>query len=259
MTKVRKKVIQGAPAWVVTFGDLMSLLLTFFVLLLSFQAVESSQKYQEMAGSIRNAFGLGFQTNITPPAAMDLIKLNDDLTMNATKLAREIHREIIPHYPLVEKKLERPEVVRRKNRIVLRFNGEAIFPSGRSRIDPRFHAFLDAIAVKATAHSAGIIIEAHTDNVPLKSPMHRSNSELSVSRAGQVLSYLRGVAELNPKMLLAVGKGPHEPVHRNNTEKGRSMNRRIEIQFVQSHNAEGSIRLGAANTPTYELGGEKSQ
>ena len=62
MEKPKQEIKQGAPEWVVTFGDMMSLLLTFFVLLLSFSTMEAS-KFKTIAGYMREAFGVQSQLN----------------------------------------------------------------------------------------------------------------------------------------------------------------------------------------------------
>ena len=257
MTKIILKVTKGAPAWVVTFGDLMSLLLTFFVLLLSFSRVSVSQRYQEVNGTLKNAFGLAQTTSVSTPSAMDLIKINDDFTMTATKIEEELRKEVVPRFPLDEKKIEKPEVIRRKDRVILRFNGEAMFPSGKQEIDPRFHAFLDSVAARAAANKVNTIIEAHTDNVSFRTRLFSSNSDLSTARAAQVAGYITSVQRLSAARVLAIGKGPYEPLHRNNTRKGRSKNRRIEIQFVENMAEKGSLRLGTNKGVRFEVGGKE--
>ncbi len=259
MTKTVLKITRGAPAWVVTFGDLMSLLLTFFVLLLSFSRVEVSQRYQEINGSVQNAFGMAEKKTIMPPAAMDMVKINDDFVMTATKIEDELRKEVVPRYPLDEKKIEKPEIIRRKDRVILRFNGEAMFPSGKQEIDPRFHAFLDGVAAKAMANRANTIIEAHTDNLPFRNALFSSNTDLSIARAAQVAAYITSVQRMMPTRVLAIGKGPYEPLHRNNTRKRRAMNRRIEIQFVENKAEKGSTRLGTDKGVRFEIGGQKKK
>ena len=259
MTKVVLKITRGAPAWVVTFGDLMSLLLTFFVLLLSFSRVSVSQRYQEVNGTLKNAFGLAQTKSVSPPSAMDLIKITDDFTMTATKIEEELRKEVVPRYPLDEKEIEKPEIIRRKDRVILRFNGEAMFPSGKQEIDPRFHAFLDGVATKAVANRVNTIIEAHTDNVSFRTRLFSSNSDLSMARAAQVAAYITSVQRLLPSRVLAVGKGPYEPLHRNNTRKRRAMNRRIEIQFVENMAEKGSLRLGTDKGVRFEIGGKNKK
>ena len=68
-----KKAEKGAPAWVMTFADLMSLLMCFFVLLLSFSEMDVS-KYKEMAGSMKNAFGVQRDIKVKePPKGINVI------------------------------------------------------------------------------------------------------------------------------------------------------------------------------------------
>ena len=256
MTKIVLKVTKGAPAWVVTFGDLMSLLLTFFVLLLSFSRVSVSQRYQEVNGTLKNAFGLAQTTAVSTPSAMDLIKINDDFTMTATKIEEELRKEVVPRFPLDEKKIEKPEVIRRKDRVILRFNGEAMFPSGKQEIDPRFHAFLDSVAARRSQQGEHDHRGAHrqrlVSNAPLfvkQRPQHRSGGSgcgLHHQRSAfERCACSRSVKALTSRFIATT------------PAKVATKNRRIEIQFVENMAEKGSLRLGTNKGVRFEVGGKE--
>jgi chemotaxis protein MotB len=247
------KIIEGAPAWVVTFGDLMSLLLTFFVLLLSFSKVEETQKYKDMHGGMKDAFGVHNDKAINkPPSALDLIEINPDPQFRTAKLAKEIEKELVPRFP--NKEVIPPEVVRTQSRVTLRFNGEAMFPAGKKQIDPRYHLFLDGIARKAMKHRSNVLVEAHTDNVPFRNSVFRSNTDLSMARSARVADYLRTVSGIRDTLILAVGKGPFEPLYRNNTSRRRALNRRIEITFIKKMRGAESKLRGTQGAPVMPIG-----
>ena len=86
-----------------------------------------------------------------------------------------------------------------------------------------------------------------------------SFTALRRARAAQVAGYITSVQRIVPTRVLAVGKGPYEPLHRNNTRKGRAMNRRIEIQFVENMAEKGSLRLGTDKGVRFEIGGKKKR
>jgi chemotaxis protein MotB len=247
------KIVQGAPAWVVTFGDLMSLLLTFFVLLLSFSKVEETQKYKDMHGSMKDAFGVHNERVITlPPSALDMIEIDPEPAFETAELARELNKELVPRFP--SKEVIPPEVVRTQSRVTLRFNGEAMFPAGKKQIDPRYHHFLDGIARKAKEHGSNVLVEAHTDNVPFRNAVFRSNTDLSMARSARVADYLRSVSGIEGTLVLAVGRGPYEPLYRNNTLRRRALNRRIEITFIRKVSGAESKLRGTRATPRLRIG-----
>ena len=113
------------------------------------------------------------------------------------------------------------------------------------------------MAARAAANKVNTIIEAHTDNVSFRTRLFSSNSDLSTARAAQVAGYITSVQRLSAARVLAIGKGPYEPLHRNNTRKGRAKNRRIEIQFVENMAEKGSLRLGTNKGVRFEVGGKE--
>jgi chemotaxis protein MotB len=78
-----------------------------------------------------------------------------------------------------------------------------------------------------------ILIQGHTDNVPINTPLFPSNWELSTKRATNVVVYLIESLNLDPSKLTATGNGEYRPIGDNNTAEGRQKNRRIEIMILK--------------------------
>ncbi len=114
--------------------------------------------------------------------------------------------------------------------LVITFVAEVLFDSGRAEIRADSWPILDKVArvLREEVADNEIGVEGHTDNVPIKHSPWDSNWELSAQRALSVLYYLEGEG-IDSRRLSAIGYGPYRPVASNDTEKGRQLNRRVEI------------------------------
>jgi chemotaxis protein MotB len=236
----------GAPEWVVTFGDMMSLLLTFFVLLLSFSTMEA-QKFKMISGYMRQAFGLQTKESYTGiPMGTTILSTDARTTTNPAQelqLIQAIRRQ------LEEAGMTRHASVHMTERgVSVQLNGEVMFASGRSDLKPEVHEVLDGIARIATDRSGIVEIEGHTDDVPIASSRYPSNWELSSARAGSTARYLiqQGVPGSRVK---AVGYADTRPVVPNTSAEGRSKNRRVEFVFVR-HGDNGGPQASSSVAPT---------
>ena len=112
-------------------------------------------------------------------------------------------------------------------------DGEVTFSSGSSQLTSAGKNILDKIwEVLVEYPEKAIMIEGHTDNVPIAPKFHdnyRSNWELSSARAHTVLHYVRGKYNIDPQRIGAVGYGEYRPIAENATETGRALNRRVMI------------------------------
>jgi chemotaxis protein MotB len=126
-----------------------------------------------------------------------------------------------------------------QGKLKVTFVDKILFDSGSSRINPRGRESLLNFAQSfAESNGQQIIVEGHTDNVPVGALLRSrfpSNWELSTARATAVVRFLSEEAGLTPDSLAASGYGSYRPVAANDTEEGRSQNRRIEIILVPDH------------------------
>lgn len=224
------KVQAGAPKWVVTFGDLMSLLLCFFVLLLSFSEMDR-QKYKQVAGSMEKAFGVQRQTKVMEiPKGMKMIAKDFDQEVLATRIKEELGREV---RELVETNMpdieEQIAVEEGNNEVVIRLMGESTFDSGKAEIRPELKPLLKKAGQLLQAAKGDIVIAGHTDNVPIHNGYFSSNLRLSIARAAAVAEFLLAQTDIDPKRVATMGFGEYRPLVPNDTEQGRQQNRRVEI------------------------------
>ncbi len=239
---------KGAPAWMCTFADLMSLLLTFFVLLLSMSSTEV-QKFRAMAGSLRDAFGMKSDLALSPTPMSDEIlprddeRQGDDGSPDSEESEREL-REALEELGIDvgDMKLDGDE-----DTVVLRLEGDLLFDSGEASLKPEALPALDAIANYLATTNYELDVVGHTDNVPIATAVYPSNWELSAARAGQAVRHLTE-QQVEPARLRAIGRAETEPIDDNSTAEGRASNRRVEFIFTQPA-SPGALTLPSVEPP----------
>ncbi len=232
----------GAPAWMVTYSDLVTLLLTFFVLLLSMASMDEV-KFTEASSSVRDAFGvhskpaqIDFSIPIIPsPPVSQFAPIQNEM---ATKVYKKIKDQI--------KAANTPkdvELIKKDNdTIILRINESVLFKPGESKLAPSSYPILRNIADILRPLPMRLRIEGHTDNVLLG--MRKINNwNLSVNRAVSVMRFFNKGSLLPLDRLSAAGYGTDRPVAPNTTEKGRAKNRRVDF-ILRSNNPLGMDSSG---------------
>ncbi|MFZ7125435.1 MAG: flagellar motor protein MotB [Desulfobacterales bacterium] len=229
----------GAPEWVVTFGDLMSLLLCFFVLLLSFSEIDR-QKYKIVAGSLAKAFGIQRREKVfDSPQGVKMIALSLDQELipqheKEAFLARqplesvgeEIREQLKNHLKGLENRIE---IEVEGNQTVIRLTGETTFDSGKAEIRPQLMPLLTDIGSRLGETEGDLIIAGHTDNVPVSGGRFKNNLQLSIARAAEVAEFMIHRVGVEPRRISTMGFGMYRPIDTNETAKGRERNRRVEI------------------------------
>lgn len=240
----------GTPAWVVTFADLMSLLMCFFVLLLSFSEMDA-QKFKEIAGELSKAFGvqrevpaddLPMGSNIVFPnvtagtgrseSAMDALARTD--AGQLTQATAEALRESLAN-ELQSGGLQLDEGARS---IVLRVEENGSFGSGSADVTPAFEGLLSRMAVILARVPGSLTIEGHTDDVPIRTARFHSNWDLSAARAASVANALLRHAQIEARRIRVEGHADTNPRDPNSSSELRARNRRVEIVVDQSGDIE---------------------
>ncbi len=222
------KCVKGAPGWMVTFGDLMSLLLTFFVMLLSFSTMDVV-KYKQVAGSLKEALGMVKDTNMQDiPKADSMIKKQFSSPSMETKHVITLLRQALREMKMEKKS----QILEDKEGVRLRVEGNVFFPSGQATIKKEGLVVLDKIGKIIAQLPYKVRVEGHTDNLPLsKNSLFPSNWELSAARAGAVIRYFISKDDLTADRFLAVGFADTVPIVPNDTPEHRAKNRRVEFLF----------------------------
>jgi len=258
----------GAPMWMVTFADLMALLLTMFVLLLSF-AEMNVQRYQQIAGNMRGAFGLqyikklagiieddggplGKAAKVNVPRVVQELRVGDKIGDRpvetpeaapeetlAQSLEKAMHEEISQAMAKVEE---------REGEVVVRFPEKIAFPSGAETLTTEFLVALNNLSSVISKTEGDIIIAGHTDDRPISTARFRSNWDLSAARANSVIHYLLEFTDIAPSRLAAMGYADSRPLVANDTDENRAINRRVEI-IIRKSGTEAKPPAAAEGAP----------
>lgn len=265
-----KKSAPGLPAWVMTFADLMSLLLAFFVLLFSFSEMDKNV-YKELAGSLKDAFGVQREVIAKePPKGINIIAREFTPGIPSPTPYDEVRQSTVDDFhqhpvftdPAADGQAARQgddqgvqdgrvkadgkairialdeemtngliELEVADKRIVLRIREKASFPSGSEKLINPFNNIAEKIGDVFSGFEGEIIVSGHTDNYPIKTRRFRSNWELSSSRAVSVIHALKSNKFLKDKNYQVAAYAETRPVDTNETVLGRAKNRRVEISF----------------------------
>ena len=218
---------EGAPAWMATFADLATLLLTFFVLLLSFANMNVIQ-FKMALGSVKDALGVitqkpgYFEGRTTAPIEWEA-QDGPDQTQNG------IPNHVVAIQRLIQqRKLDGAmELIITEDNIILRVNN--LFPSASADLAADKFDELDIISRLVKIHPHPVTIEAHTDDRPITSDKYPSNWELSASRAAAVARYLVAGGQVDARRVSPGGYASYRPLASNQTAKGRARNRRLDV------------------------------
>lgn len=119
------------------------------------------------------------------------------------------------------------------DRIIINIDDRISFDSGQSELKKNFLPTLEKISkILAQYPEYYIIVEGHTDDVPIKTARFRNNWQLSTERALSVLDYLLKNTDLDPRRFSAVGYGEYRPIVSNDTKENRALNRRVDIVVI---------------------------
>jgi chemotaxis protein MotB len=222
---IKKQEGGGAPRWMCTFADLMSLLLCFFVLMLSFSSMDNL-KFKRVAGSIKDAFGLQKHS-----------RMHESPRGQQRRLSRDFQKVPLDVQVMLQEAIQKEldtgivEIEHSPEGLTLRIKGKAAFDFGSAVIRPQLRQILDELASVVASTDMHFEVGGHTDNVPVREGgPFSSNYDLSARRAVAVVEYWRSKKNIEPEKLSAVGYADGVPVVGNDTEASRERNRRVEFK-----------------------------
>ena len=227
--------------WITTFADLMSLLLTFFILLYSMSSV-SLEKFQEASNSIQSAFSGGDSVIEGSTVASTETEPSEDTT--ATPSEDAVDPELIKMYDEVVEFLETKDMTAQasvkydQDGIYVNIQESILFGSGSAIIADSGKNALNNLGELIQQFENDVVIEGYTDNVPMNNANFSSNWELSTSRALSVLRYLSEERSVTPTRLSAKGYGEYHPSVPNNSDENRAKNRKVNIVLVYDQQEE---------------------
>jgi chemotaxis protein MotB len=253
-------------AWAIPYGDLITLLLAFFVVMYAMSSVNEG-KYRILADALNAEFR-------GAPKSLEPVQIGEQLAGNTT--GQEQAGEVPPPQPPAEAQVESEAAVSdqlslttpaedlagraeelnavandvesamanliRENMVAVRRHGlwveveiqsDILFPSGVASLSPLAVSVLAPLADSLKSIPNPLRVEGHTDNVPINTREFPSNWELSAARAASVV-HLFAKRGVQPSRLTVIGLGEHRPIKSNAAADGRSANRRVVLVILGS-------------------------
>jgi chemotaxis protein MotB len=224
-------------AWIATFSDTMTLLLTFFVLLYSFSTVDAA-KFEQIASSLQSVLTGEAGTTIMDlnvksgeiPLVGEPMPTTPDSTVNTE--TEDIYEKVQSF--IEEKKLENVVKLKSDDRgVIIQLRENILFESGKAEILEKIKPVLKTISGLVSSFPNDIVIEGHTDNIPIRNYEYKNNWQLSSARALNVLEYFVGINDqMHPERFTSVAYGEYQPIAPNNNDVNRTLNRRVNILIV---------------------------
>lgn len=253
--------------WAIPYGDLITLLLAFFVVMYAMSAVNEG-KYRVLSRSMMEAFN-GTSRAIAPPdmapsaspsaapvvdpqasgrgSALAPISLAGSASQPAPTKEQQnlgsIQQRVEQAFkPLIDRKLVK--IRRTPSWLEIEIRTDILFPSGVARIAPQAQSVLDSLAAILAPFPNPLRIEGYTDNKPINTDVYPSNWELSAARAASVARLFsdHGVA---PGRLGIMGWGEVRPIADNATEEGRNRNRRVQVVVLSDRDGPSRFTMDA--------------
>ena len=256
----------GVPAWVMTFADLMTLLMCFFVLLLAFSEMDIA-KFKQLSGSMKEAFGVQaeieartipkgtsiiaqeFSPGTPEPTPRNEVRQHtvdsnkNSLDALSAEMAEvdEARRHAKQLREELQEEINRGAVALELNgaRIAIKVLEKASFASASDQVRTDFVPTLQKIARLIVTNDGNVTVAGHTDDVPIANARFRSNWELSTARAVSVAHELLQAAPLDESRFLVIGHADTRPQAPNDSAENRARNRRVDISITRG----GQVRV----------------
>ena len=263
-----------------TFADLMTLLMCFFVLLLAFSEMDVA-KFKQLSGSMKEAFGVQSEIEVKTipkgtsvvaqefsPGKPDPTPINTvrQFTIDSNRntldaLSRELKeieetREHARRLRLaLKEEIEKGYVAieTEGTKVIIHIMEKASFDSGLAEIRQEFEPVLAKISGLIDNNSGNVSVSGHTDNVPISTSRFRSNWELSTSRAVSVAHALLAQSPIDRERVQVTGHADTKPRASNDTPDDRAKNRRVEISIVRGAEIDQIRQMSISESAAPEI------
>lgn len=243
----------NAERWLLTYADLITLLMIFFVVLYSISQVDAN-KFRAIADSLNNALGGGTPAKVeinntfSGPSLLATGTPKENSTSAANKDKKKgkdgnNEQENLSIMGIKAKldKFAQDNGIQAKiissieeRGLVISIQETILFASGSAEVTPHAREVLNKISVVLSPVPNYIRVEGHTDNIPIHTLQFQSNWELSVLRATNVLHILTKEGNIAHTRLSAAGYGEFRPIASNSKTSGRELNRRVDLVILRS-------------------------
>ena len=265
-------------AWAIPYGDLITLLLAFFVVMYAVSSVNEG-KYRVLAESMDAAFSggprslsplqigqpvkslnSGSRSGMDPAQPLPPQGSEQGLGTGADEATR---RQMAEELEAAIGDLVSDSTVKINHSgewVEIEIKNDILFPVASADTGPEAKAVLDRLVEVLKPMHHMIRVEGHTDNLPISNPVYPSNWELSAARAARIVREFQK-SGIDPARLIVAGMGEHHPIADNSTPEGRQKNRRVSLvimdpQAVQTPPGDGDNATAAGTDATTPKGEE---
>lgn len=240
MARRKKKVEAQGATWLDTYADTVTLLMTFFVLLYSLSTLDEA-KVQQVS--------IAFNQVMSGKASDSILQYNlydgevplvggeskTEYTDSSQKMAsNEQTYEEVKEFVEQSGLSDSITVAPGEKGVNLQMKDSILFETGKSDLKDNSRTILDQLSSLIANLPNNIVIEGHTDNVPISTSEYESNWELSTNRATTVVKYFIEQKHLNASRFSASGYGEYQPIVPNTSDENRAKNRRVNILIVSN-------------------------
>ena len=223
----RKQDDINTNAWMDTYADTITLLLTFFILLYSFSTIDN-EKLKQIASSLKG------QVSGTP---MVVEPIGDEVEILEPGVGSKNPYDILVEKVttiIEENGLSDVITIREEDAgVILQLGNSILFDSSKAILKSESFEALDVISSIIPQIDNEIMVQGHTDNRPINSYVYPSNWELSTARAVAVVKYFINEKGLDSARFSATGYGENRPLVENTSSANMEINRRVDILIVQ--------------------------
>lgn len=266
--KGRKEEHANHEAWAIPYGDLITLLLAFFVVMYSVSSLNSG-KYRVMSEALMAAFrgepqrdmpitlsireGMPTSDLVTMPETekamgprpirkTDAQGMDTGMSLSgiAGNVAKALERQVMTDQVTIRQHADWVEV---------EIRNDLLFPSGSAAMAGEASDIVRKLGASLANLKNPIFVQGHTDNVPISTAQYPSNWELSAARAGAVVRLL-GEGGANTALMTVIGYGEQRPLQSNETSEGRATNRRVVLAILEPEGTQSGVSFGPPSTGT---------
>jgi chemotaxis protein MotB len=207
--------------WLLTYADLITLLLGLFVILYTMSKVDNT-KYSRVVQALGGAFG---KTAVLSGSTSPM--LADQLLGQRQSIESKLNGALFE-----DMRANLVTVTQDERGVTVHLAEELLFSSGDATLKNTSLGSLDLLASVLKGLPNEIRVEGHTDNLPISTPAYPSNWHLSVARAMNTGNYLLSRHGLKPEKVTIVGYSQYRPLAPNISDSDRAKNRRVDIVIV---------------------------
>jgi len=235
--KRKEEEVENVERWMLTYLDMITLLMAFFCILFAFSQVDAV-KFRQVAQSMSISFGSSGSsgqniiTNFSGTGIVPQISTDSLITLREDNQFKSIIK-LIRDYAVTQGLAKSIKTKITERGLEVNLSDSILFETGKADLSPKSLEILDHLANILFKLNTVIRVEGHTDNFPIHTSKYESNWQLSTDRSTNVIMYWLSKYPDQAQNLNAAGYGEYHPVSTNDTPEGRALNRRVEIVVLR--------------------------